>query len=308
MKVEVRFRNPGVSVCLGLLALVIVYSAGAAGQSKSKDSEMVVSHEARALQPGEVALLTVRSSTPIQSIEGKAFGKTIFFFSDGDATVWKGLVGIDLGISPKHYPVQLTITRLDGKNLQTRYDLVVKDKRFPTRRITVQEEFVNPPAEELERIQREEKRVSVIFATASPQRRWEGSFLRPVPGDATSSFGVRSILNGEPRSPHSGTDFHAQAGTPVKAPNTGKVVLADNLYFSGNVVILDHGWGLYSYFAHLSRFAVSEGDSVAPGQIIGYVGATGRVTAPHLHWSLRLAGARVDPLSLLAVLSDNRGN
>ena len=308
MKVEVRFRNPGVSVCLGLLALAIVYRAGAAGQSKSKDSELAISHEARALQPGEVALLTVRSSTPIQSIEGKAFGKTIFFFSDGDATVWKGLVGIDLGVSPKKYPVQLAVTRLDGKNLQTHYDLLVKDKRFPTRRITVQEEFVNPPAEELERIQREENSVSAIFATASPQRRWAGTFLRPVPGDATSSFGVRSILNGEPRSPHSGTDFHAEAGTPVKAPNTGKVVLADNLYFAGNAVILDHGWGLYSYFAHLSRFTVSEGDSVAPGQVIGYVGATGRVTAPHLHWSLRLAGARVDPLSLLAVLPDSGGN
>ncbi|MBI1956533.1 MAG: M23 family metallopeptidase [Acidobacteria bacterium] len=308
MKVDVCFRNAGVSLCLGLAVLAMSSMAASPGPSKTKDAELVVSHEARALQPGEVALLTVRSSAPIQSIEGKAFGKTIFFFSDGDATVWKGLVGIDLDVSPKKYPVQLAITRLNGENLQTRYNLVVKDKRFPTRRITVQEEFVNPPAEELERIQREDQRVSAIFATASPQRHWEGSFLRPVPGDATSSFGVRSILNGQPRSPHSGTDFHAEAGTPVQAPNTGKVVLADNLYFSGNVVILDHGWGLYSYFAHLSRFAVSEGDSVAPGQIIGYVGATGRVTAPHLHWSLRLAGARVDPISLLAVLSDSRGN
>ena len=308
MKVKVRFRNAGVSLCLGLAVQAMSSSAAPAGQSKSRDSGIVVSHEARALQPGEVALLTVRSSTPIQSVEGKAFGKTIFFFSDGDATIWRGLVGIDLGVSPRKYPVQLAVTRLDGKNLQTHYDLLVKDKRFPTRRITVQEEFVNPPAEELERIQREGKRVSAIFATASPQRLWEGSFLRPVPGDATSSFGVRSILNGEPRSPHSGTDFRAEAGTPVQAPNTGKVVLADNLYFSGNVVILDHGWGIYSYFAHLSRFAVSEGDPVAPGQVIGYAGATGRVTAPHLHWSLRLAGARVDPLSLLAVLSDNRGN
>ncbi|MBI3896138.1 MAG: M23 family metallopeptidase [Acidobacteria bacterium] len=304
MKIKICFRNIGVVLCLGLVMLAL--SSIAAPQLN--DSGLAISHEARALQPGEVVLLTVRSSAPIQSVQGKAFGKDVFFFPDGEATLWRGLIGIDLGASPKNYPVQLAITRLDGKNLQAHYDLVVKDKSFPTRRITVQEQYVNPPAEELERIQREDKKVAAIFATVSPERQWAGNFLRPVPGEATSSFGVRSILNGQPRSPHSGTDFRGEAGTPVKAPNTGKVVLADNLYFSGNVVILDHGWGMYSYFAHLSRFIVSEGDSVTPGQIIGYVGATGRVTAPHLHWSLRLAGARVDPLSLLAVFSDTHGN
>ncbi|MBI4458868.1 MAG: M23 family metallopeptidase [Acidobacteria bacterium] len=269
---------------------------------------MAISHEARALQPGEVVLLTVHSSAPLKSVVGEVFGKEIPFFPDGDATVWKGLIGIDLGASPKTYPVKVAAVRFDGAKLQSPYGLVVKDKQFPTRRITVQEQFVNPPAEELARIQREEKKVSAIFAAASPQRYWEGSFLRPVPGEATSSFGVRSVLNGQPRSPHSGTDFRAPTGTPVAAPSAGKVVLADNLYFSGNVVILDHGWGMYSYFAHLSRSAISAGDSVTAGQIIGYVGATGRVTAPHLHWSLRLAGARVDPLSLLAVLPDKVGN
>ncbi len=91
--------------------------------------------------------------------------------------------------------------------------------------------------------------------------------------------------------------------SPVEAPNLGRVVLAQNLYFSGNCVILDHGWGLYSFFAHLSRMTVSEGDMVSTGQIIGHVGATGRVTGPHLHWSVRLNTARVDPLSLMAVLS-----
>ncbi|MEE8178340.1 MAG: M23 family metallopeptidase, partial [Acidobacteriota bacterium] len=122
------------------------------------------------------------------------------------------------------------------------------------------------------------------------------------------SFGKRSILNGQPRSPHSGTDFRAGEGTPIQAPNAGKVLLAAELYYSGNVVILDHGMGMYSYFAHLSRRAVSEGEQISAGEIIGYVGATGRVTGPHLHWTLRLSGARVDPLSLMEVLAGEDGN
>ncbi len=177
-------------------------------------------------------------------------------------------------------------------------------KDFPTRRLTVEERFVNPPQEESERIQEESQRVGEIFATINPRKIWERSFLSPVPGAATSGFGKRSILNGQPRSPHTGTDFDADEGTPVRSPNSGKAVLVSNLYFSGNTIIVDHGQGLYSYFGHLSRFAVAEGDLVSPGEQIGYVGATGRVTGPHLHWSVRLNGSRIDPLSLIAVLSD----
>ncbi len=158
--------------------------------------------------------------------------------------------------------------------------------------------------EELDRIRRESKRVREIFAALNPEKIWHSSFQSPVPGAPTSGFGKRSILNGQPRSPHTGTDFDADEGTPVKSPNTGKVILVSPLYYSGNTVILDHGQGLYSYFAHLSRFAVAEGDRVSPGELVGYVGATGRVTGPHLHWTVRLNGTRIDPLSLIAILSD----
>jgi murein DD-endopeptidase MepM/ murein hydrolase activator NlpD len=110
------------------------------------------------------------------------------------------------------------------------------------------------------------------------------------------------VFNGEARSPHSGTDFLSPSGTPVKAPNAGRVVGARDLYFSGNSVIIDHGLGLFSFFAHLSRLEVAEGERVKTGQVIGLVGATGRVTGAHLHWTLRVGGARVDPLALLALL------
>ena len=127
-----------------------------------------------------------------------------------------------------------------------------------------------------------------------------------MPDPANSAFGTRSILNGQPRSPHSGADFRSAAGTPIKAPNAGRVVLAGDRYFTGNTVIIDHGLGLFSLFAHLSEVSVKEGDSVQSGEVVGKVGATGRVTGPHLHWSVRLSGARVDPLSLLAALGPPR--
>jgi murein DD-endopeptidase MepM/ murein hydrolase activator NlpD len=110
------------------------------------------------------------------------------------------------------------------------------------------------------------------------------------------------VFNGEPRSPHAGTDFLSPAGTPIHAPAGGRIAVARNLFFTGNTVIIDHGLGVFSMLAHLSRVDVHEGDTIARGQTVGLVGATGRVTGPHLHWALRVGPARVDALSALAVL------
>ena len=123
-----------------------------------------------------------------------------------------------------------------------------------------------------------------------------------MPQAANSAFGTRSIYNGQPRSAHGGADFPSPAGTPIHAPNAGRVVLAANLYYTGNTVVIDHGLGLYSLFAHLSRIDVAEGASVDRGFVVGLVGATGRVTGPHLHWTVRAGGARVDPMAVIAIL------
>ncbi len=116
-----------------------------------------------------------------------------------------------------------------------------------------------------------------------------------------SNFGLRSVFNGQPRSPHAGVDFAAPTGTSVRAPGAVRVVIADDLFFTGNTVVIDHGFGLFSFLAHLSAIDVARDEVVARGAPVGMVGATGRVTGPHLHWSVRLNGARVDPLSLVAV-------
>jgi murein DD-endopeptidase MepM/ murein hydrolase activator NlpD len=138
-----------------------------------------------------------------------------------------------------------------------------------------------------------------VYARQSP-RQWTGTFILPVAAKPNSNFGTRSYYNGQPRSPHAGVDFSAGTGTPIRAANRGIVALAAPLYFTGNTIVMDHGNGLFSIFAHLSAFNVAQGDVVEQKTVVGLVGATGRVTGPHLHWSVRLNGARVDPLSLVA--------
>ena len=127
-----------------------------------------------------------------------------------------------------------------------------------------------------------------------------------MPQAANSRFGTRSIYNGSARSAHGGADFLSPSGTPVQAPNAGRVAIARDLYFTGNTVVIDHGLGLFSMLAHLSAIDAREGDSVSAGQVVGRVGATGRVTGPHLHWAVRAAGARVDPLAVLALLGSEK--
>lgn len=257
-----------------------------------------VTLRARSLQPGEVVGITVESSLSLKSVEAEVFGKTFPCYFE--KPVWRGLIGIDLQVQAGLYSVQIRAEDSAGAPIFVEHPLSVLNKDFPTRRLTVDEKFVNPPPEVLARISRESKKVEEIFATVTVRRLWKGPFGKPVPGMPSSSFGKRSILNNQPRSPHSGADFDVETGTPVKAPNSGRVVLAADLYFSGNTVIVDHGQGLYSYFGHLSKFIVKEGMEVRHGALLGYVGATGRVTGPHLHWAIRLVGTRVDPISLLA--------
>jgi murein DD-endopeptidase MepM/ murein hydrolase activator NlpD len=259
-----------------------------------------VTARARAIQPGELVVLTITTAAPVAAVRARAFGHDLEPYRVGDR-VWRVLVGIDLDVAPGRAVVTIEAGPA-GRATTTSYPLTVRAKRYPTRRLTVDEAFVNPPADVQPRIAAEAQALAAIWQSSAPDRLWDGAFVRPVPDPANSAFGTRSIFNGQPRSPHSGADFLSPAGRPVKAPNAGRVVLARDLYYTGNTVVIDHGLGLFSLFAHLSVTSVASGETVTTGQIIGQVGATGRVTGPHLHWTVRAGGARVDPLSLLAVL------
>jgi murein DD-endopeptidase MepM/ murein hydrolase activator NlpD len=137
-----------------------------------------------------------------------------------------------------------------------------------------------------------------VWETGEARRLWQGPFLLPVAAPAGGNFGARRLFNGKTRSRHGGVDFAAPQGAPIMAPAPGRVALAEDQYFSGGTVILDHGGGLFTTYFHMSSIDVAPGDLVVPGKQIGKVGATGRATGPHLHWGARLRGSRIDPVSL----------
>ncbi len=264
---------------------------------------LVVATHARALQPGELVVVDVGAPADADAVRVRAFDRDTEAFRV-DATHWRALVGIDLDVKPGAYAVTTTASAHGSEIDRARVELRVRAHQFPVRHLRVDEAFVNPPADAGERIAREARELEAIWQTRTPERLWRDAFVRPVPGPANSQFGTRSVFNGAARSPHSGGDLLSPAGTPVHAPNAGRVVVAAPLYFSGNTVVIDHGLGFYSLLAHLSRIDVRTGDSVAAGDVVGLVGATGRVTGPHLHWAVRVDGARIDPLSVLSLLGD----
>jgi murein DD-endopeptidase MepM/ murein hydrolase activator NlpD len=256
-----------------------------------------VAAQSRATRPGELVVLTIDAPAAVAAVRVHAFDRDIPSARLAGGR-WQALVGVDLETRPGTYPVRVSAA---GDEAVT-YDLVVRPRQFRTRRLTVDPDFVTPPPSARERIERDAALLNGVWRASPPERLWTTAFVRPVPHDANSAFGTRSVFNGKPLNAHSGADFLSPAGTPIHAPNAGRVVVARDLYYSGNTVVIDHGQGLFSTLAHLSAFEVHEGESVAAGQTIGLVGATGRVTGPHLHWAIRVNGARVDPLSVLDLL------
>jgi len=223
--------------------------------------------------------------------------KTVPAFHAGAA--WTTILGVDLDTTPGEHPAEALLTMDDGHVERREILIKVVAKTFPTTPLKVEERFVELGKADLERSRRESKETEAIYGRITTDLVPEERFIVPIPGVAGRNFGERRIFNGQPRAPHAGADLHAASGTPVHATNRGRVVLAKNLFFTGNTVILDHGLGIYSIYAHLSRIDARSGEIVKNGQIIGLVGATGRVTAPHLHWAMRVQGARVDPFSLV---------
>ena len=193
-----------------------------------------------------------------------------------------------------------------GQELTHTFEIV--DKRYTEQRITLKnQEMVTPNPQQLERIRAEGKRQRAIYAQVSKAIDLSAGFTMPLQGRTTSLFGHRRFFNDQPRSPHSGLDIAAPTGTPITAPAPGTVALVDDLYYNGKTVFLDHGQGLITMYCHLSEQSVTTGQVVEQNQQIGLVGATGRVTGPHLHWSVSLNGYRIDPLTFRSALADAVG-
>lgn len=209
---------------------------------------------------------------------------------------WLAVIGIPLSAKiGKQFIIQESAA---GQAI--RHNFTVADKAYKTQHLTItNKRKVNPYAEDMARITKEKHRIRKTLAHWDARTLNNLTFIAPVEGRRSSSFGLRRIFNGQPRRPHSGMDIAAPSGTPVIAPSAGVVTNTGNYFFNGNSVFIDHGQGLITMYLHLDSISVKEGDRLEQGDLLGTVGETGRVTGPHLHWGVSLNNARVDPALFL---------
>lgn len=210
----------------------------------------------------------------------------------GNGGNWVAVVGVPLKLKPGKYSV--SINNSEKKSFR------IKNKKYPTRYLKIKNNrLVSPNKKDQNRIAREFPRVMKAYRTWTSNEPSTFQMIMPVPHKSNSSFGKRSVYNGKPKSPHSGMDFASPTGTPVKAVIDGRVVETIDYFYTGRTVMVDHGMGLVTMYCHLSKIDVKKGQEVKAGDIVGKVGATGRVTGPHLHFTVSLGNVRVDPALFL---------
>ena len=232
-------------------------------------------------------------------IDGDWMGHRLGFFAARSGHGWYALAGVDVEAAVGPSDLQIHVRPEAGNVRDLSRVVEIHAAHYRTGSLTVAPKFVEPGPEELKRIEAEVQLKAKVFASSAHEPLWEGDFRAPVTAAPTDSFGTRRMFNGKLASIHKGMDFRARVGTPVRAGNSGTVVLARGLYYEGNCVIVDHGLGLFTISMHLSRIDVHESEKVARGALLGLSGATGRVTGPHLHWAVRWEGAYLDPAKLL---------
>jgi murein DD-endopeptidase MepM/ murein hydrolase activator NlpD len=213
-----------------------------------------------------------------------------------DGGEWVALVGIALATRPG---ARLLIEAERNGAGMKQYEIVVAPKTYASQHLKVRPGQVELGADDLARYERERAHLAGVTRTYTEEAPSTLAMVQPVPGRRSSSFGLRRFFNGEARNPHGGMDIAASSGTPVVAAGAGRVIDVGDYFFSGRTIVLDHGAGLLSLYAHLSGVDTSVGQNVAAGAPIGKVGATGRVTGPHLHFTVYLNAVAVDPALFL---------
>jgi murein DD-endopeptidase MepM/ murein hydrolase activator NlpD len=257
------------------------------------------------------------SAAPLSDVSGNWDDKPVSFWQETPSAIRSAtatraksrpldihhaLLGVDLEKAAGSYDLAVTAKTADAAAVACKTPITVRAGKFATERLKVAPNFVEPNPEQLAKAQEDGKKLRELYATITPEKLWQGKFRIPLDGVTTGgNFGKRRVLNGKASSPHSGVDFPSPTGTPVHASQRGRVVLAEELYFSGNTVLIDHGLGIYTLYGHFSEIDVKPGDLIEAGAVIGKVGATGRVTGPHLHWGLTVDRARVNALSIVRI-------
>ena len=250
---------------------------------------------------GEVVVIKVKGEEQATEVKGTFLKRTIPFFREfrpGEPTGYIGLLGIDMQDEPGTYELAVEV-RQGEQAKQLSYNVLVAKEKFAVEYLKLPKEKVDLDEKSTARWKAEQQLVQQALTENSRLKLWHSNFVEPVNGKRTGIFGSVRIMNGQPRNPHNGEDIGAPMGADVAATNDGIVRITVDHIFSGKGVFIDHGLGFYTMYFHLSEVLVKDGDLVAAGQIIGKVGATGRATGPHLHWGVKLNGARVNPYALL---------
>ncbi len=230
-------------------------------------------------------------------------GKTEFAFYPArnpreQSVHFEALVAVPFGTQPGKFEVPVEVLREGKVALSLRAVIPVVAGGYASETLTVDPRHVKPDPVAQKRIREESADIGWVYRNSEPTMFWSGSFDFPITSPLTSPFGTKRVYNGAMQSFHTGLDLRAAVGTPVQAPAAGRVVMARDLYLTGRTIILDHGFGLFTVYAHLSQFKVKRGESVARGELLGLSGATGRASGPHLHWGAVVHRTKFNPMDL----------
>jgi murein DD-endopeptidase MepM/ murein hydrolase activator NlpD len=253
----------------------------------------------RALQPGEPLVVFLEADRTVRSATVTLLGQTAELRPAARAGTVFALLGIDVQAKAGSHVLTVKVHRTGGTVETVRKDLLVVERTFPSAKLTLDPNYVTPPASVQARIKREAELVALAMSVVTPRWLGEGPFILPHPAPSWSNFGQRRVNNNVLASLHTGLDLRVPYGEPIGAANAGQVVMASDLYMGGKTVIIDHGLGVFSTYGHMSALRVKRGELVKKGQTVGLCGSTGRSTGPHLHWSVRILDARVDPEAML---------
>ena len=259
--------------------------------SKAKDGTLVI------------VTIDLKSEHPFEKLKVRFEGSEFPVIQGADKSKKYSLVVVEFNSKPRE--TKIVVDYAEGVDKPVKHaelPLIVEDGGYPHETLKVQAEKANPPKAQVKRIMEEQREVGALYKKERKELLWAGRFSPPLDSVITSPFGNKRVFNGTMKSFHQGMDFRAKPGTPIHAPEGGVVVLAKDLFFTGWTVILDHGYGMFTIYCHMTELKTKVGDAVKKGDVLGLSGATGRVSGPHLHWGAVVNRQKINPENLLKLL------
>jgi biotin carboxyl carrier protein len=281
----------------GLIGGVIALCLSIGASTGIALPEPEITFSSNVIDQGDVGLLKIHTADG-ESPHVQWMNQELFMAPYNNGKAWFGFFGADLKLKPGSYPL---VVKTASTGFRKQFDVTVLSKDYGVRQLTLPKEMVDLDAITLERVKREAAIMKQALEAPPTAPHWKDAFVKPLSGEVVGPFGQASIINGMQRAPHSGVDLKGERGTPVVSINTGRVVLTGEYFFNGLFVVVDHGGAIQSMYFHLDKILVQQGDKVTKGQVVGLLGATGRATGPHLHFGIRINGARIDPVQFMKV-------